>query len=103
MNARYCPCSGVHGGESRWALVIVVEVYLRFLRRGLYTMNIRYRVTLSEKERTQLQELLGKGRSMVREVKRAQILLAAAEGTAEEEIVKAVHTSVATIYRTKRS
>jgi transposase len=66
-------------------------------------MNVRYRVTLSEKERTQLQQLLGKGRSSVREVKRAQILLAAAEGATEDEIAKAVHTSAATIYRTKRS
>ncbi len=66
-------------------------------------MNVRYRVTLSEKERTQLQELLSKGRAQVREVKRAQILLAAAEGATEQAIVKAVRTSAATIYRTKRS
>lgn len=66
-------------------------------------MNVRYRVTLSEQERTQLQELLSGGRSQVREVKRAQILLAAAEGVTEEEIAKAVRTSATTIYRTKRS
>lgn len=66
-------------------------------------MNVRYRVTLNEKERTQLLELLSGGRAQVREVKRAQILLAAAEEATEEEIAKAVHTSAATIYRTKRS
>ena len=66
-------------------------------------MNVRYRVTLCQSERTQLQELLAGGRSQVRQVKRAQILLAAAEGATEEEIAKAVHTSTATIYRTKRS
>jgi transposase len=66
-------------------------------------MNIRYRVTLSEAERAQLQALLGGGRSCVREVKRAQILLAAAEGQTEEQIAKAVRTSAATIYRIKRS
>jgi transposase len=66
-------------------------------------MNVRYHVTLNEEERTQLQELLRKGRAQVRQVKRAQILLAAAEGATEEEIAKAVHTSAATIYRTKRS
>ncbi len=31
-------------------------------------MNVRYRVTLSEEERTALEEMLGKGRSQVREV-----------------------------------
>lgn len=66
-------------------------------------MNVRYRVTLCQSERTQLQELLAGGRAQVRQVKRAQILLAAAEGTTEEEIAKAAHTSTATIYRTKRS
>jgi transposase len=66
-------------------------------------MNIRYRVTLSEAEQAHLQGLLRAGRSCVREVKRAQILLAAAEGQTEEHIAKAVHTSVATIYRLKRS
>jgi transposase len=65
-------------------------------------MNVRYRVTLSEKERAQLQQLLSKGRAQVCEVKRAQILLAAAEGASEQAIVKAVRTSAATIYRTKR-
>jgi len=64
-------------------------------------MNIRYRVTLSEEERTQLQALLTKGRSRVREIKQAQILLAAAEGATEEQIAKAVRVSAATIYRTK--
>lgn len=66
-------------------------------------MNIRYRVTLSEAEQGQLQALLSAGRTCVRQVKRAQILLAAAEGQTEQHIAKAVHTSVATIYRIKRS
>jgi transposase len=66
-------------------------------------MNIRYRVTLSKQERTQLQSLLTGGHSRVREIKRAQILLAAADGATEEQIVKAVRVSAATIYRTKRS
>jgi Rps23 Pro-64 3,4-dihydroxylase Tpa1-like proline 4-hydroxylase len=66
-------------------------------------MNVRYRVTLNDKERQQLQQLLIGGRSQVREVKHAQILLAAAQGATEEEIAKAVRSSAATIYRTKRS
>jgi hypothetical protein len=48
-------------------------------------MNVRYRVTLSEQERMALQEMLGKGRSQVREVKRAQILLAADQGASEAQ------------------
>ena len=40
-------------------------------------MKVRYRVTLSEEERMALQDMVSKGRSQVREVKRAQILLAA--------------------------
>ncbi|MDB5762838.1 MAG: transposase [Herminiimonas sp.] len=66
-------------------------------------MNIRYRVTLSEEERPQLQALLAKGHSRVREIKRAQILLAAAEGATAEQIAKAIRVSAATIYRTQRS
>ena len=60
-------------------------------------MNIRYRVTLSDEERTQLQALLKGEKAQVRQVKRAQILLAA-----EHVITKAVRTSEATIYRTKK-
>lgn len=66
-------------------------------------MNIRYRVTLSEAEQGQLQALLSAGRCCVRKIKRAQILLAAAEGQTEQHIAKAVRTSMATIYRIKRS
>jgi len=66
-------------------------------------MNVRYRVTLSEPERAQLQALILSGRPSVRQVKRAQILLAAADGVPEEQIAKAVRTSAATIYRTKRA
>lgn len=66
-------------------------------------MNIRYRVTLSEAERTQLQASLAGGRAWAREVKRAQILLAAADGMTEQQIAKVVNSSAATIYRIKRS
>ena len=66
-------------------------------------MNIRYRVTLSQAEQGQLESLLSGGRSRARAVKRAQILLAAAEGQTEEDIARTVRTSAATIYRIKRS
>jgi transposase len=65
-------------------------------------MNVRYRVTLSEPERARLEALVARGRTKVREVKRAQILLAAAAAQDEAQIAKAVGTSPATIYRTKR-
>jgi len=41
------------------------------------SMNIRYRVTLTEDERGQLQNLVSGGKGAVRRIKRAQILLAA--------------------------
>lgn len=65
MNARYWPCSQVHSAESWGALDIIREVNLFFSCRGLYTMNVRYRVTLSEEERMALEEMPGKGRSQV--------------------------------------
>jgi transposase len=66
-------------------------------------MNIKYRVTLSDEERSQLQALTLKGRAQAREVKRAQILLAADQGTSEQVIAKTVQTSEATILRTKKA
>jgi len=66
-------------------------------------MNVRYRVTLSDAERATLTDLVARGRPKVREVKRAQLLLAADAGLAEDQIATAVGTSAATIYRTKRS
>ena len=66
-------------------------------------MNIRYRVTLSKAEQGQLEGLLSGGRPRAREVKRAQILLAAAEGQTEQHIARTVRASAATIYRIKRS
>ncbi|MDO9021127.1 MAG: IS630 family transposase [Deltaproteobacteria bacterium] len=65
-------------------------------------MNVRYRVTLSELERKRLEDLVARGRTKVRDVKRAQILLAAAAAQCEGQIAAAVGTSLATIYRTKR-
>ncbi len=65
-------------------------------------MNVRYRVTLSEPERARLEALIARGRTKVREVKRAQILLAAADSQSEAQIATAIGTSLATIYRTKR-
>ena len=65
-------------------------------------MNIRYRVELSEAERTQLQSLLSGGRHAARKLKRAQILLAADRGVADEEIARSVAVGGSTVTRTKR-
>jgi transposase len=104
MKAKYWPCRCVQGAAFWFAFDMVEMVNLRALRRQQKTlpMNIRYRVTLSDEERTQLQALLN-GKAQVRQVKRAQILLAAEQGTPEHVIAKAVRTSEATIYRTKKN
>ncbi len=65
-------------------------------------MNVRYRVTLSSEERTQLQALVGGGKGRVRKIKRAQILLAADAGAADEAIAANVSAGTSTVYRTKR-
>ena len=65
-------------------------------------MNVRYRVELSEAERTQLQSLLSGGRHAARKLKRAQILLAADRGVADEEIARSVAVGGSTVTRTKR-
>jgi transposase len=65
-------------------------------------MNIRYRVTLTADERSQLTALIQGGRAAVRRIKRAQILLAADAGRTDEAIAASVSVGTATIYRTKR-
>ena len=53
-------------------------------------MHIRYRVELDESERQQLQTMIASGTRAVRRVKRAQILLAAADGQSEAAIATTV-------------
>jgi transposase len=65
-------------------------------------MNVRYRVTLSEAERTQLKEMVSAGSQSVRRLKRAQILLASDTGQREESIAQALTVGVSTVYRTRR-
>ena len=65
-------------------------------------MNIRYRVELSEAEHGALQALLGGGTHAVRQLKRAQILLAADAGRSDDEIARIVAVGVSTVLRTKR-
>jgi transposase len=65
-------------------------------------MNIRYRVELSEAERTELKAMLKGGRHAARKLKRAQILLAADAGVLDEDIAIGVGVGGSTVYRTKR-
>lgn len=65
-------------------------------------MNVRYLVRLDASERQKLETLVARGRRPVREVKRAQILLAADAGRTDEEIATTVQVATATVYRTKR-
>ena len=65
-------------------------------------MNVRYVVELTEEERAELRELVSGGSKRVLEVKRAQVLLASAEGVGEAEVATSVRGSKATIYRVKR-
>ena len=66
-------------------------------------MNIRYRVTLTAVERSDLKALIAGGKLAVRKVKRAQILLAADSGQTDERIAKNVGAGTSTIYRIKRA
>jgi transposase len=65
-------------------------------------MNIRYRVDLSDTERTHLTALLSGGKHAARKIKRAQILLAADAGVSDEVIASSLSVSGSTVYRTKR-
>ena len=65
-------------------------------------MNIRYRVELTAAERCELTSLLSAGKHPARKLKRAQILLAADAGIADEDIAEAVGVGGSTVYRTKR-
>src|SRR3954453_12992299 len=65
-------------------------------------MTIRYRVDLSEVERSELQTLLRGGRRAARTLKRAQILLAADAGMPDETIAQSLGVGGSTVYGTKR-
>jgi hypothetical protein len=53
-------------------------------------MNIRYPVELSEAERGELHAMLSGGKQAARQLKRAQILLAAHAGVPDEAIATSV-------------
>src|SRR5438552_5892645 len=65
-------------------------------------MNIVHRVELSVGERERLLSITSGGKHGGRTVKRAQILLAADKGVADEDIAIACSSSTSTVFRTKR-
>ena len=65
-------------------------------------MNVRYRVTLTDVESTELRAFLAGGKQPARKLKRAQILLAANAGQSDKAIAASVQVSTSTIWRTKR-
>jgi transposase len=65
-------------------------------------MNVRYRVELDQSEREELNALLSGGKHAARKLKRAQVLLAADAGMADDEIARNIGVGTSTVYRIKR-
>ena len=65
-------------------------------------MEARYIVELTDEEREGLRELVSGGKTRVRKLKRAQILLAAEQGEMDAVISSTVAVGTSTVYRTKR-
>lgn len=61
-----------------------------------------YVVDLTDHERQQVQRLIQSGTARARMVNRAQILLHADEGTPDEAIAAALHTSTSTVWRIRK-
>ena len=62
----------------------------------------KYLVDLTEDERATLQALVRRGRAQSRKVTRARIMLHAARGATDSEIVTALGVGIATVERTRR-
>ena len=65
-------------------------------------MAKRYVVELTEDERSQLEALRKKGKVVARRLRRAQVLLLAADGYSDSEMVAALHVGVSTVERTRK-
>jgi transposase len=62
----------------------------------------RYHVRLSNDERTHVEQIISRGKTSARVITRARILLKAADGANDEQIVEALGTSRATVERVRR-
>ncbi len=65
-------------------------------------MQKKYVVTLPDAERTQLRTLLRKGQHAARTLTRAQVLVLADEGQADEPIARTVHVTAMTVHRLRK-
>ena len=88
-------CRATHVGHP-------IQLFIRASSYEEAQMNVRYRVELSQAERSELTALLSGGKHSARKLKRAQILLAAAAGASDEVIAANVGVGESTVYRTKR-
>lgn len=62
----------------------------------------QYRVELSEAERAELVLLISRGTAPARTIRRAHILLAAADDLFDADVAVALHTSTDTVHRVRR-
>jgi transposase len=65
-------------------------------------MAHKYLVDLTEEERGYLLDVIRKGKTTARRVARAQVLLRAAEGATDEEIVETLRLGLSTVHRTRQ-
>ncbi len=65
-------------------------------------MAIKYKVTLSDEERSQLLDLTKKGKVAARKLNRAHILLAADEGALDITIAATLPINLSTVERTRK-
>ncbi len=65
-------------------------------------MQKKYRVALSDQQKTQLLQVVKKGKASARQITRAHILLQSHAGAADAEIAENLHTSIATVERTRK-
>lgn len=65
-------------------------------------MRKQYRIQLTEPEHEQLKALTQKGETKARKLRRAQILLLAHQGRADEEIRATLSVSPSTVHRTRQ-
>jgi transposase len=62
----------------------------------------KYLVKLSAEERHELQQLIRRGKTSARKITRARILLKAADGSTDDEIVAALGVGIATVERVRK-
>jgi transposase len=62
----------------------------------------KYHVKLTAQEQASLEQMLRRGKHSARKLRRARILLKAAEGLRDDEIAEVVSTSLPTVERTRK-